>query len=160
MNKETLVRFTETFASRLLVSRSLANVLATTVSLRHNRGKAVLCGDQFEQGKASQVSFLLAIVNPISTFLALLRCLQQTESQRRMSFFLGIVLGIAFGLGLVIAFARSETSRSKRRRELVIPFPFPCCLGSICSNFYTALLFLCFCRLVIVVMLFPSSNAT
>ncbi|CAL9173832.1 unnamed protein product [Musa hybrid cultivar] len=35
-----------------------------------------------------------------------------------MSFFVGIVLGIAFGLGLVIAFARSETSRSKRRREL------------------------------------------
>ncbi|RWV87791.1 hypothetical protein GW17_00050184, partial [Ensete ventricosum] len=65
------------------------------------------------------VSFLLAIVNPISTFLALLRCSRRTESQRRMSFFLGIVLGIAFGLGLVIAFARSETSRSKRRRDLL-----------------------------------------
>ncbi|XP_058115644.1 synaptotagmin-5 isoform X1 [Magnolia sinica] len=35
-----------------------------------------------------------------------------------MSFFVGLVLGIAFGVGLVIAFVNSENSRSKRRSEL------------------------------------------
>nr|CAD1825814.1 unnamed protein product [Ananas comosus var. bracteatus] len=35
-----------------------------------------------------------------------------------MSFFLGLVLGVAFGIGLVIAFARSQNSRSAQRREL------------------------------------------
>ncbi|XXG52103.1 hypothetical protein AAC387_Pa03g0504 [Persea americana] len=35
-----------------------------------------------------------------------------------MSFFLGLVLGIACGVGLVIAFVRSENSRSKLRCEL------------------------------------------
>lgn len=35
-----------------------------------------------------------------------------------MSFFLGLVLGVAVGVGLVIAFVRSENSRSKRRTEL------------------------------------------
>ncbi|XP_073013285.1 synaptotagmin-5-like isoform X1 [Typha latifolia] len=35
-----------------------------------------------------------------------------------MAFFLGLVLGVAFGIGVVIAFARSENSRSRRRREL------------------------------------------
>lgn len=37
----------------------------------------------------------------------------------KMSFFLGLVLGIACGVGLVIAFVRSENSRSKLRCELV-----------------------------------------
>lgn len=36
-----------------------------------------------------------------------------------MSFFLGLVLGVAFGVGLVIAFVHSENSRSKQRTELV-----------------------------------------
>ncbi|KAH7659965.1 Enolase-like N-terminal protein [Dioscorea alata] len=35
-----------------------------------------------------------------------------------MSFFLGLVLGVAVGVGLIIAFVRSENSRSKRRTEL------------------------------------------
>ncbi|KAJ0989511.1 hypothetical protein J5N97_007867 [Dioscorea zingiberensis] len=35
-----------------------------------------------------------------------------------MAFFLGLVLGIAFGVGLVIAFVHSENSRSKHRTEL------------------------------------------
>lgn len=39
-----------------------------------------------------------------------------------MSFFLGLVLGVAVGVGLIIAFVRSENSRSKRRTELVLCF--------------------------------------
>lgn len=35
-----------------------------------------------------------------------------------MSFFVGLVLGITFGIGLVIAFVHSENSRSKHRSEL------------------------------------------
>lgn len=36
-----------------------------------------------------------------------------------MAFLFGIVIGIAFGLALVIAFVKSENTRSKRRCELV-----------------------------------------
>ncbi|KAK9279953.1 hypothetical protein L1049_013637 [Liquidambar formosana] len=35
-----------------------------------------------------------------------------------MSFFMALVMGIAMGIGLVVAFARSESNRSKRRSEL------------------------------------------
>lgn len=36
-----------------------------------------------------------------------------------MSFFIGLVLGIAFGVGLVVAFVHLEKSRSSRRCNLV-----------------------------------------
>lgn len=36
-----------------------------------------------------------------------------------MSFFLGLVIGIVVGLGLIVAFVRSENARSKSRSELV-----------------------------------------
>ncbi|XP_043718624.1 synaptotagmin-5-like isoform X2 [Telopea speciosissima] len=35
-----------------------------------------------------------------------------------MSFFFGLVIGITFGIGLIIAFVHSENTRSKRRSEL------------------------------------------
>lgn len=41
------------------------------------------------------------------------------KKTKKMSFFLGLVLGVAFGVGLVIAFVHSENSRSKQRTELV-----------------------------------------
>ena len=35
-----------------------------------------------------------------------------------MSFFLGLVMGITVGIGLIVMFVRSENSRSKRRSDL------------------------------------------
>lgn len=37
----------------------------------------------------------------------------------RMGFLSGLILGIAFGIGVVVVFVRSENSRSKIRRDLV-----------------------------------------
>lgn len=36
-----------------------------------------------------------------------------------MSFILGVVIGVTFGLAIIIAFVKSENARSKYRTELV-----------------------------------------
>lgn len=62
-----------------------------------------------------------------------------------MSFFSGLVLGVALGIGLIFAFAYLENVRSKRRSELVSYLLFlfrfdsirlsDCCLVSLHEKF-------------------------
>lgn len=53
-----------------------------------------------------------------------------------MGFLVGLALGIAVGVALIVGFARSENSRAARRRQLVtaaVPFLFSRCVIGIAA---------------------------